>query len=367
MDQQFRLKWNNHCNTLLQVFGTLLKTETLVDCTIGADGQYLKAHKVVVSACSPYFQSLFTEHFDKHPIIILKDIKFTELQSMIDYMYEGEVNISQDQLPSFLKAAASIQLKGLTQNAKSEPPMVETPPSSHHNKPLPQLNTSRSSSGGIISNGQNHPTSLLNVELEEGQLRKKRKMEPQGGGGGGGPPSSASSSPSLVPDLVVPNVILDVPSENNNGAGAGNMMNNGAAGVAPGAAGGGGGGADSLKKEPSEYSGRSEDEEEDGMSHDGWGDHSNDGDNNSTMSGDRTGSLSHTPGSGGGNRAVGGPGALPGGPDLSNVDENNQGRLTRRFKTTITKSNEAKTHYLVHSRNSRPLRFCCAHVSRWHG
>lgn len=56
MDQQFRLKWNNHCNTLLQVFGNLLKTETLVDCTIGADGQYLKAHKVVVSACSPYFQ-----------------------------------------------------------------------------------------------------------------------------------------------------------------------------------------------------------------------------------------------------------------------------------------------------------------------
>lgn len=54
-DQQFCLRWNNHQSTLISVFDTLLENETLVDCTLAAEGKFLKAHKVVLSACSPYF------------------------------------------------------------------------------------------------------------------------------------------------------------------------------------------------------------------------------------------------------------------------------------------------------------------------
>lgn len=57
---------------------------------------------------------LLSQHFEKHPIVILKDVKFQELKSMMDYMYRGEVNISQDQLGTFLKAAESLQIKGLS-------------------------------------------------------------------------------------------------------------------------------------------------------------------------------------------------------------------------------------------------------------
>lgn len=58
-DQQFCLKWNNHQSTLIQNFDTLLVSGTLVDCTLAAEGKYLKAHKVVLSACSPYFEVSF--------------------------------------------------------------------------------------------------------------------------------------------------------------------------------------------------------------------------------------------------------------------------------------------------------------------
>jgi BTB/POZ domain len=44
----------------------------------------------------------------------LKDVKFQELRAMMDYMYRGEVNISQDQLAALLKAAESLQIKGLS-------------------------------------------------------------------------------------------------------------------------------------------------------------------------------------------------------------------------------------------------------------
>ncbi|XP_055919144.1 longitudinals lacking protein, isoforms A/B/D/L isoform X6 [Eupeodes corollae] len=115
-DQQFCLRWNNHQSTLISVFDTLLENETLVDCTLAAEGKFLKAHKVVLSACSPYFATLLSEQYDKHPIFILKDVKYQELRAMMDYMYRGEVNISQDQLAALLKAAESLQIKGLSDN-----------------------------------------------------------------------------------------------------------------------------------------------------------------------------------------------------------------------------------------------------------
>lgn len=55
-DQQFCLRWNNHQSTLVAVFDTLLEKGMHVDCTLAAEGQTLKAHKVVLSACSPYFE-----------------------------------------------------------------------------------------------------------------------------------------------------------------------------------------------------------------------------------------------------------------------------------------------------------------------
>lgn len=61
-------------------------------------------------------QGLLSEHYDKHPVFILKDVKFKELKAMMDYMYRGEVNISQDQLTALLKAAESLQIKGLSES-----------------------------------------------------------------------------------------------------------------------------------------------------------------------------------------------------------------------------------------------------------
>ncbi|KAK9744998.1 BTB/POZ domain [Popillia japonica] len=137
-DQQFCLRWNNHQSTLVAVFDTLLENGTLVDCTLAAEGKYLNAHKVVLSACSPYFESLLSQNYDKHPIFILKDVKYQELKAMMDYMYRGEVNISQDQLGALLKAAESLQIKGLSDNRKGEtetrktvappPPPAKSPP-----------------------------------------------------------------------------------------------------------------------------------------------------------------------------------------------------------------------------------------------
>lgn len=54
--QRFCLRWNNHQSNLLSVFDQLLHDEAFVDVTLAVEGQFLRAHKMVLSACSPYFQ-----------------------------------------------------------------------------------------------------------------------------------------------------------------------------------------------------------------------------------------------------------------------------------------------------------------------
>jgi hypothetical protein len=118
-EQQFCLKWNNHRSTLFSVFDTLLEEESLVDVTLSAEGQFLRAHRVILSACSPYFRNMFKSQFlnDKHPVVIMKDVEFENLKSLVEYMYKGEANVPQHMLSAFIKDAESLQIRGLAECA----------------------------------------------------------------------------------------------------------------------------------------------------------------------------------------------------------------------------------------------------------
>ncbi|KAF6201159.1 hypothetical protein GE061_005606 [Apolygus lucorum] len=111
--QQFCLRWNNYQSNLTNVFDQLLQSESFVDVTLACDGHSVKAHKMVLSACSPYFQSLFFDNPCQHPIVILKDIKWPELKAVVEFMYKGEINVSQEQIGPLLKVAESLKIRGL--------------------------------------------------------------------------------------------------------------------------------------------------------------------------------------------------------------------------------------------------------------
>ncbi|XP_054274299.1 protein bric-a-brac 1-like isoform X3 [Macrosteles quadrilineatus] len=111
--QQFCLRWNNYQSNLTNVFDQLLQSESFVDVTLACDGHSVKAHKMVLSACSPYFQALFFDNPCQHPIVILKDIKWPELKAVVEFMYKGEINVSQEQIGPLLKVAESLKVRGL--------------------------------------------------------------------------------------------------------------------------------------------------------------------------------------------------------------------------------------------------------------
>ncbi|XP_073813737.1 sex determination protein fruitless isoform X5 [Musca autumnalis] len=116
MDQQFCLRWNNHPTNLTGVLTSLLQREALCDVTLACEGETVKAHQAILSACSPYFETIFLQNHHPHPIIYLKDVRYSEIRSLLDFMYKGEVNVGQSSLPMFLKTAESLQVRGLTDN-----------------------------------------------------------------------------------------------------------------------------------------------------------------------------------------------------------------------------------------------------------
>jgi len=148
--QQYCLRWNNHQHNLLSVFEDLLNHEAFVDVTIACDGLNLKAHKMVLSACSPYFQSMFYNTPDKHPVVFLKDVRYDEMKALLEFMYRGEVSVDQENLSSLLKVAEGLKIKGLADVNESQSAM------SAPRLPLPMPIPSQSSNlhgfhGGLLS------------------------------------------------------------------------------------------------------------------------------------------------------------------------------------------------------------------------
>lgn len=92
---------------------------------------------MVLSACSPYFQALFLNHPEKHPIVILKDIPFADVKSLLDFMYRGEVSVDQERLAAFLKVAESLRIKGLTEVNDDKPSATNNSSQQQQQQPTP--------------------------------------------------------------------------------------------------------------------------------------------------------------------------------------------------------------------------------------
>lgn len=117
---QFSLRWNNYVTHVTEAFNALRFENDLVDVTLCCDGGKIRAHKMLLSACSSYFRQIFKENPCQHPVIIFRNFKFEDLNAIINFMYHGEVNIFQEQLESFLITAELLEVKGLTDNAEDE-------------------------------------------------------------------------------------------------------------------------------------------------------------------------------------------------------------------------------------------------------
>ena len=124
--EKFNLKWNDFESSISGSFRDIKEEKDFMDVTLACEENQIGAHRVVLAACSPKLRSILRNNSHQHPLLYLRGIKYTDLQSLITFMYHGEVNIAQEELDSFLSVAEELKIKGLTQSSSSTQPESQT-------------------------------------------------------------------------------------------------------------------------------------------------------------------------------------------------------------------------------------------------
>ena len=182
MSEKFHLKWNDFHNNVSRSFGLFRNEDYLHDVTLVSDDNLqISAHKLVLSACSEYFKNIFKgnkhPHHYHHPLVCLSGVSSKNLNNVVDYIYNGEVQIYQEELDSFLDIAQRLKLEGLTGNgenveSKDDVKYEEAPfPAETHHQHKETLETSKAqdnfepSEGVIAVNSED--VKQINDKIEE--------------------------------------------------------------------------------------------------------------------------------------------------------------------------------------------------------
>jgi len=120
--EKFCLRWNDFETNISVAFKELREEKDFFDVTLACDDNQIQAHKVILSACSPFFRNVLRRNPHQHPLLYIKGVKYQDLLSVLNFMYNGEVNIAQEELNTFLAVAEDLRVKGLTQNNSATTP-----------------------------------------------------------------------------------------------------------------------------------------------------------------------------------------------------------------------------------------------------
>jgi len=175
--EKFCLRWNELDSNLSSAVRDLRDSRELFDLTLAcgdSEEDQVQVHRVVLSAASSFFRNILRRLPHHHPVVYLKGIKQVDLEAVLSFVYNGEVNIAQQDLSSFLLAAEDLKIKGLTQSQEKQrslltscPPLKPAPTTARPitSRPLSSGTTPSSSSSSSTSN--NVETNVqLSVKIE---------------------------------------------------------------------------------------------------------------------------------------------------------------------------------------------------------
>ena len=121
MTEKFNLKWNDFQTNISKSFGLFRNETYLHDVTLVSDDyKHIKTHKLVLSASSEYFKNVLQHADQSQPLLCLDGVSSVDLQNVLDYVYDGEVKIHQEDLDRFLSVAERLKLEGLISSDNHE-------------------------------------------------------------------------------------------------------------------------------------------------------------------------------------------------------------------------------------------------------
>ena len=115
MSEKYTLNWHTFADHLQLMFKDLYQEERYTDVTLVSDDQtQFKAHKIVLSACSPVFKKIIDNNPSQHPLIYLRGIQSYEIESILQFMYLGEGRFYQERMGEFIKVAKDLEVKEIS-------------------------------------------------------------------------------------------------------------------------------------------------------------------------------------------------------------------------------------------------------------
>ena len=112
--EELSLRWKDFLPSMAEAFALLQAGGELADVTLVCVEGQVEAHRLVLAAASPLLRSLLARAAHPHPLLFLVGLRLADLRHLMDFIYQGEVELTQAALPSFLAAAGELQVKGLS-------------------------------------------------------------------------------------------------------------------------------------------------------------------------------------------------------------------------------------------------------------
>ena len=119
MAEKYTLNWHTFSEYIKLMFKDLYQEGRYTDVTLVSDDQtQFKAHKIVLSACSPVFKKIIDSNPSQHPLIYLRGIQSYEMESVLQFMYLGEGKFYQERMGEFIKVAKDLEMKDLNKDVE---------------------------------------------------------------------------------------------------------------------------------------------------------------------------------------------------------------------------------------------------------
>ena len=119
--QQYNLAWHTYSEHQREIMQKMLICDDFKDVTlISDDKKPIKAHRNILSACSPVFKNIFQMEINNHPVIYLRGIKHSEIESILQFIYLGETKLYKDSLNELLLVAKNLEIEEFSKNVEFE-------------------------------------------------------------------------------------------------------------------------------------------------------------------------------------------------------------------------------------------------------
>jgi len=119
--EEFFLKWNQFQDNTETSFKNMRDDHFFTNVTLmSEDKLQIEAHKVILASSSKFFMDILKENKQLHPLIYLRGVKAKDLVAVIDFIYNGQVTVLQNNLEHFMAIAEELELKGLVSNIQEQ-------------------------------------------------------------------------------------------------------------------------------------------------------------------------------------------------------------------------------------------------------